>query len=1293
MSKNKEQQHQSFDLNLFQFLADNISDEIWVIDAESMKFTYISPGLIKKRGFTLEEIVSKKAFDSICPEYVDVVSDQIKKRIESFDENKTDEPSIFEFEQPCKDGSTIWVETVSRLRKNPETRKLEIFGTTRDISDRKKIENDLHKSEIKYRSILEAQPDLMFVLDSRGNHIDFYAQKSNELFAKTNDIIGKNVLDLLPNEEANLYTEKINECLKTKTLQSFNYQLEFEHGSRIFNCRMVCSDDDQVLAIVSNITDEQKNLNELKLISDAIENSINGFDIVDENLKFRYVNKAYVKMWGYDSAEEIIGSTPIDHCEDPGTPEFIINSLKENGECRVEFKAKRKDGSLFDVLMYARLDFDEFGKEIYPTTSIDISEQKKTLKLLQDNEKQLSTIYNSSNEFMTLLKVENRKFIIESCNNAYIEGCQYFGIDITKKDLIGHNLEDFLRDKAKMPEQQIKETFKRYREVVKSKKILIFDENVIINEQRLSTETVLSPILNEKGECVNILYASRNITEREKAKDELAYREESIRRIISQASGKTGKDFFDAMALVMEDVTKATFSFIGEIQPNNSVKTISVAHQNSIMDNIVYDLKGTPCENVVEHSACVYPGKVQELFPEDYLLVEMGINAYAGAPIRDQKGNAIGIIVSLYSEPFKDSHITETIFDIFSVRIGVEMERSIIEQALVESETRYKMLSNLSKEGIVIHQNGKLINLNKAFCELFGYEEHELKAHENLLPILLTPASQKLAQTKIKDQFEGVYIVEGICKDGKHIFIETDGKNLVYNGLDVRVATFRDITARLQAEEQAFKLSKAVEQSPESIIITDKEGKIEYVNPRFEKLTGYTFNEVVGKTTDMLQSGEHSDDFYQTMWKTIESGKIWQGEFHNKKKNGELYWENASISALMNDQGEITHYVAVKEDITEKKQILFDLQIAKEKAEESDRLKSAFLASMSHEIRTPLNTIIGFSNIIADSNEDPELNKFSDLINKQNDILLQLVDDIIEFARVESGSIDLNEHQFCLGTLINNVYLKFKNKCPQTVKLETEIVHPEFYITSDEHRIQQIFSNLLSNAIKFTPQGSIRFGFKFNENNEVICFVKDTGVGIPKDQQENIFRRFTKLDTFTQGTGLGLAIIHHLVSLMDGEVWLKSEPGKGSDFYFRVPFKLKNIPPMPTERDEKIDKPSNKQNVVLIVEDDESNYLYLKELMNAINAESVHVIDGEGAIEACKEKDFDLILMDLKLPGLDGYQASTEIKKLNPKIPIIAQTAYALAGDDLKAKKAGCDEYISKPIQKNKLFDLIKKYI
>ena len=132
---------------------------------------------------------------------------------------------------------------------------------------------------------------------------------------------------------------------------------------------------------------------------------------------------------------------------------------------------------------------------------------------------------------------------------------------------------------------------------------------------------------------------------------------------------------------------------------------------------------------------------------------------------------------------------------------------------------------------------------------------------------------------------------------------------------------------------------------------------------------------------------------------------------------------------------------------------------------------------------------------------------------------------------------------------------------------------------------------------------------------------------------------------------------------------------------------------MPTERDEKIDKPSNKQNVVLIVEDDESNYLYLKELMNAINAESVHVIDGEGAIEACKEKDFDLILMDLKLPGLDGYQASTEIKKLNPKIPIIAQTAYALAGDDLKAKKAGCDEYISKPIQKNKLFDLIKKYI
>ena len=915
MSKKKEQQNQSFDLNLFKFLADNISDEIWVIDAESMKFVYISPGLIKKRGFTVDEVASKEAFFSICPQYRDIVGNQIKERIATFDDNKAENTVITEFEQPCKDGSTIWVETVSQLKRNPESGKIEIFGTTRDIS------------------------------------------------------------------------------------------------------------------------------------------------------------------------------------------------------------------------------------------------------------------------------------------------------------------------------------------------------------------------------------------KREHAKDELAYREESIRKIISQTSGKTGKDFFDAMALVMENVTNSTFSFIGEVQADNSVKTISVAHQNTIVDNIVYDLKGTPCENVIEHSVCVYPGKVQELFPDDHLLVEMGINAYAGAPILDQKGNVIGLIVSLYNKPFDDFHITETIFDIFSVRIGVEMERSIIEKALVESETRYKMLSNLSKEGIVIHQGGKLINLNKAFCELFGYEEHELKAQDNLLPLLLTPASEKLAQSKIKDQYEGVYILEGIRKDGKHIFIETDGKNLEYNGLNVRVATFRDITARLEAEEQAFKLSKVIEQSPESIIITDKEGKIEYVNPRFELLTGYTKEEVVGKPTEVLKSGEHSDEFYQGMWKTIESGKIWQGEFHNKKKNGELYWENASISALMNDQGEITHYVAVKEDITEKKEILLDLQIAKEKAEESDRLKSAFLASMSHEIRTPLNTIIGFSNIIADSNKDSELNKFADLINKQNDILLQLVDDIIEFARVESGSIDLNEHQFCLGTLINNIYLKFKNKCPQTVKLETDIVHPEFYITSDEHRIQQIFSNLLSNAIKFTPQGSIRFGFKFNESNEVICFVKDTGVGIPKDQQENIFRRFTKLDTFTQGTGLGLAIIHHLISLMEGEVWLESEPGKGSDFYFRMPFKLKNIPPMPTERDEKNDKPSNKQNVVLIVEDDESNYLYLKELMNAINAETVHVIDGEGAIEACKEKDFDLILMDLKLPGLDGYQASTEIKKLNPKIPIIAQTAYALAGDDLKAKKAGCDEYISKPIQKNKLFDLIKKYI
>ena len=373
-----------------------------------------------------------------------------------------------------------------------------------------------------------------------------------------------------------------------------------------------------------------------------------------------------------------------------------------------------------------------------------------------------------------------------------------------------------------------------------------------------------------------------------------------------------------------------------------------------------------------------------------------------------------------------------------------------------------------------------------------------------------------------------------------------------------------------------------------------------------------------------------------------------------------------------------------------------ELIITKEKAEESDNLKSSFLRNMSHEIRTPMNAIIGFSDLL----NDPELsqgkrNSYVTIIVNNSNQLLSIVNDILTISSLETKQEKINIQKTCINSIIAELFAVFeipaKNK-NISLYSKQHLTDKQSEILTDKTKLTQILSNLLINALKFTQHGFIEFGYNLR-NNEVEFYVKDSGIGIKTDMQEKIFERFRQADKTIHitygGSGLGLSISKAFVELLDGKIWLQSEPEKGSTFYFTIPYK-------PSLESDKIDKPvslSKSNSIILIAEDEETSFLLLEELLSGKDFRIIHTRDGKETVEICKSNpDISLILMDIKMPIINGYDAAKLIKEFRKDLPIIAQSAYALE-NEIEKYKGVFDEYITKPIDANNLKKLINKFL
>ena len=519
---------------------------------------------------------------------------------------------------------------------------------------------------------------------------------------------------------------------------------------------------------------------------------------------------------------------------------------------------------------------------------------------------------------------------------------------------------------------------------------------------------------------------------------------------------------------------------------------------------------------------------------------------------------------------------------------------------------------------------------------------------------------------------------------------------------------------QLQANEQELigakeKAERYLDMAGSAFVSLDRNGDILFVNQKGLGVLEYDKSEELkGKNWfDTCIPSEISEQVKQVFNKVIKGSLDGVEYFENEvvSKSGKrrlIYWYN---SFIRNEKGQIQELLCSGIDITERKHTENELIKAKEKAEESDRLKSAFLANMSHEIRTPMNGILGFTNLLKKVDlAGKQRNKYINVIEKSGDRMLSTINDIIDISRIESGEVKTTIQATNINSQLNALYEFFK---PEADKKNIEFIfkpgldNTSENIHTDPDKVEAIITNLIKNAIKFTNEGSIEFGYTLADT-ELHFYVKDTGEGIKPDHLERIFDRFIQEDeshtSAQQGSGLGLSIVKAYVELLEGKIWVESNKSEGSTFHITIPYNT--VEEETTDREKNVkeikDKTSKFTNkTILLVEDDDVSYEYLDIVLKNIGiSNTTWANNGQEAIKQCKENPaIDLVLMDIDLPGMNGYEATKAIKAIKPNLPIIAQTAYALSGDREKSLQAGSDDFITKPIKIEELLEKVEKFL
>jgi len=1105
---------------------------------------HVNHAFCQMLGYTEQELKEKKWADISHPEDIQRTNEFVRDLLEG---KMTD--ARFEKRYIHKNGNVIWTEVSTFLQRDTNGNAKYFITSVNNITQRKEAEESLRRNEQKFRALIENSSDAVSLVDSNGN--EFYHSSSCQqiLGYSAEERNGKSMMELIHPDDRNSLNEMYTEILKTPGIASLlPTRVKHKYGSWIWIegvANNLLADPD-VQAIVINFRDvtERKQF-EIKLQRSEQElrkaqqiTHIGSWYLNLATNEVHWTDELY-KMYGFDPNLPVPPYTEHRKLFTPESWEVLSTSLANTANTGIpyelELKTVRLDGSNGWMWVRGETIKDDAGKtvELWGAAQ-DISARKHAEQLLQKSEYQYRSLFDQASDGI---------FITDSKGN-YVDvnlyGCTMLGY--SREEILSLNIKDIIES-----EEQAGNPIK-YKEM-REEHVATAERQLVCKNGKLLPVEISGKMLDD-GRFQGIV---RDISERKQAERALIEANQKMNSFFEQS--------LDGFFFMMLD---EPIEWNDTTNKDESLEYSLLHLKISRVNDAMLDQYGAELSQILGNRFCDFfdhdleHGKqvLQEIFDKGKLQIETEERKLNGDTMFVE-----GDYTCLYDSQGKITGLFGIQRDITDSKRNQETIRN--ERTLLRT-----LIDNLPVTVYVKDKKARKIVANTLDLQTIGILDETAVVGKTDLELF----DNEIGRRGYEDDLNVIRTAKPVINREEYFFSNKGEKHWLLtskmplfdeNGKPTGlVGIGRDITEQKKFELQIQKLTESIEQSPSTIVITDIYGTIEYVNPKFSEITGYSKKEAIGQNPRILKSGEMPGEVHQQLWETILSGNVWRGELLNRKKNGELYWEWATITSIKNELGVITNYIAIKEDISLRKEMEKDLIIAKEKAEESDRLKSAFLANMSHEIRTPLNSIIGFSELLADTDfVDDQKNEFIHHIIVNGNNLLNIISDIVDISKIESGEITIRKTEIRVKNLldeIRNMHLtQAKEKlielhwtcfCP---KSETEI-----FVVADKERLHQIFNNLISNALKFTSEGFIELGCK-QLSNLIEFHVKDTGIGISPEFQEIIFDRFRQVDaTYTRkygGNGLGLAISKNLVELMGGKIRVESELGKGSTFFFTLP--------------------------------------------------------------------------------------------------------------------------------------------